>query len=305
MKFDLTDDEQLPRKYLQFPLFLVRDMFKDKQGTISKMFEYGIYKLSKSIKYDLRNVARQTIYEHYRGELNHQIKQQLTSHDLKYFGSDDDYNGFANDMFEPEDEINELLQAFANDTELESLCVEHHCVRQSLKTLSITGNIGYILERGKAVEKLIQPGEVMPMIGKHTLFNFRDEDKSVFEIAQLLAYIAIRSIIGERKYTKTNKQHITARMFGYKSINEVKKISELHKKYSNRYHIDKTLKALELDWKVCIYDNRTRGLYISISNKLPLQKLVEIAEQKKLSKREKDFNEKKRSIISTALNTTK
>jgi hypothetical protein len=94
-------------------------------------------------------------------------------------------------------------------------------------------------------------------------------------------------------------------MFGYKSINEVKKISELHKKYSNRYHIDKTLKALELDWKVCIYDNRTRGLYISISNKLPLQKLVEIAEQKKLSKREKDFNEKKRSIISTALNTTK
>jgi hypothetical protein len=306
MKSDLTDDAQLPRKYLQFPLFLIRNMFNDKEATINNIIKYGIYRMSKAIKYDLRNVARQILFEQYRGDLNHAIRKCLTRIDFQYVGKDDDYNGFSGDEFNPDLEIDELLEAFAYDAELKAHCIEFYSVRQALQVVSVTGNIEGILEIGKSIEKDIIAGQVMPMIGLHILFDFRDNDKTEKDIAQLLAYIAVRSVIGEKAYAKTNKDHIVCRMFGYASIKETigLELAELHKKYLLRYHVEKVLKALEMDWNVCIYSNRTRGIYISISKKFPLQKLVEAAEKKKQAKREIEFEKLKQSIILTAKGTT-
>jgi hypothetical protein len=260
--------------------------------------------MAKGIKYDLYNVARQITFEFYRGDLSPDIRRQLNKYDFEEFGKDEDYNGFSGANFEPESQIQELLIAFENNNKLKELCIEFHCIRQSLKTLSLNGNITGILQCAKVTEKAIPPKAIMPMIGKHILFHFRDNNKTEKELAQLLAYIAIRSIIGEKAYVKTNKLLIICRMFGYSSIKAIEgiQVTELYKKYSNRYHIDNTLKALELDWNICIYSNRTRGLFISINNKFSLQKLVEVAEQKKRSNRLKAFNELKCSIISTALN---
>jgi hypothetical protein len=303
MDNDLADNNEFPRKYLQFPLFLIREMFVQKEATINKIINYGIYRMGMNQKYDLSNVARQIVYEHYRGNLSTEIKRRLNNYDLEYFGQDEDYNGFSGTTFEPIDELNEISVLLDKDPQLKTLCIEFHCTRQSMQILNITGNIENIIKCAKQTEKRINAKEVFPMIGKHTLFHYRDNHKTETELAQLLAYIAIRSIIGEKGFTKTNKPHIICRMFGYKSIKDIESItvSDIFKKYSNRYHIDKTLKALELDWHVCVYSNKTRGLFISLSNKIPLKKLVEIAEQKKRSKREKDFYDQKCSIINTAL----
>jgi hypothetical protein len=145
--------------------------------------------------------------------------------------------------------------------------------------------------------------EVMPMIGIHILLHFRDNDKTENEIAQLLAYIGIRSILGQKKYMKTNKQHIIARMFGYSSVKVLQdaESNELMKKYSTRYHYEKIIKSLAVEWNVCTYSNRTRGIFVSIAINFPLVKLIEIAEQKKRSKREADYLKMKRDAIDKAM----
>jgi hypothetical protein len=305
MKHDLSNDEQLPRKYLQFPLFLIRDMFNDKVGTINKIIKYGIYRMSKAIEYDLHNVARQTIFELYRGDLSFDIIVGLNSHNFEYVGKDENYNGFSGDVFNPDLEIDELLHAFSTDAELKARCIEFYCVRQTLSVLSMnTNSIERILQVGKEIERITPDNEVMPMIGKHTLFHFRDNDKTENEIAQLLAYIAIRSIIGKKAYTKTNKPHIIARMFGYSSVKVLldAESNELVKKYCTRHHYQKILLSLAIDWNVCIYSNRTRGIYVSIANSCSLEKLIEIAEQKKRSKREADYLKMKRDAIDKVMN---
>lgn len=299
----IDDSGEYPRKYLQFPLYLLRGFFADRHTAINNIIKFGIYKLSLGIKIDLNNVARQLIYQRYRGKLSDEILLCMDQKEFNHVGKDDDYNGFSDTTFNPEDEINELLTAFQTDESLKNNCIEIYRIRQALYLLKLTGNQVLILKQGLKIMGQIPEKEVMPMIGKHLLFDYRDNDKTEFEVAQLLAYIAIRSIIGEKEYAKTNKTHIVCRMFGYssvKTIDEETLNSDLFKKYSHRYHIDRVLKHLELDWNLCAYSNKTRGIFVSISKKTPLSKLVEIAENKKLSKRLKDLDAKKRTAISTA-----
>jgi len=311
MKFDIEQGEEFPRKYLQFPLFLLSDMFNDKVKTINNILLYGVYRMANAIEYDLHDVARQTIFEQYRGDLITPIRICFNKYNFDYIGHDQDYNGFcaSSGLFEPEDEINELVQLFNHDSDLKGHCIEYYCIRQSLHVLNITSTnkrllIESILKTGKAIQKSIPAKEVLPMVGKHILFHFRDNEKKEIEVAQLLAYIAVRSIIGEKKYIKTNKPHIVARMFGFSSVKKVVNIKnkDLHDKYSKRHHIDKLLLALQLDWNICIYSNRTRGLFLSLSKYFSLQKLIEIAEQKKKSKRENDYLKMKREIIKQVKN---
>jgi hypothetical protein len=53
---------------------------------------------------------------------------------------------------------------------------------------------------------------------------------------------------------------------------------------------------------VCIYSNRTRGIFVSIAINFPLEKLIEIADQKKRSKREADYLKMKRDAIDKVMN---
>lgn len=302
----ITDESEYPRRYLQFPLFLVKGMFTNKVETINQILNFGIYKYSQAIKYDLTNVARQVIYRHYRGDLNHEIWQQIQKHNIECIGFDEDYKGFVNGLFEATDEVTELLTIFEADTKLKDLCIEQYCIWQAFEWFALKGNSISIAKIGKQIQKQIPKREVMPMLAKHILMHYRDNDKTEFEIAQLLSYVAVKSTIGKSGYAKTNKQHIVSRMFGYASIKSTngQTITDMHKKYLNRYHIDKVLTKLQLDWNVCVYANNLRGMYVSVKSKIPLDKLVIIAEQKKESNRIKELKKQKCSIISAALKAT-
>ncbi len=47
--------------------------------------------------------------------------------------------------------------------------------------------------------------ELYPMVNLKLIFEFRDSEKSEFDLAQFAGYIAIRSIKGKKPYCKTNK----------------------------------------------------------------------------------------------------
>jgi hypothetical protein len=295
---NLTIEKSLPRKYVQFPLFLLHDILENKVESINNILNYGIYRYAMAIEYDLNNVARQICYNNYRGNLDSDIIKKLKKQEFEYFGKDDDYNGFSDENFNPEDEINELLNLFEVDSLFESLCIEFYRIKQALKLLNLSGDIPTIKNTAKCIKMQIKPKEIMPMIGTHLLFDYRDSNRHEFEIIQLLAFVSINSIIGIKSFAKINKGLILNRMFS-----DIKN-DELKSKYEKRHHWEKLLDILQLNWNVNIYSNRTRGIWVSINKKYPLQKLVEHAENIKAKNSIENYKKWKQQIITTTIEAT-
>ncbi len=273
-------------KYVQFPLFLIQGIFADKNTVIDKILDYGIYGYSKRFKYTLNNVARQLIYDHYNDKLGTALKKSIKALNSDIIGFNDDYRGFDTNgkVFEPTDEIAELLAAFEANDSFKKMTIEHYQMHLALQSLGVSANSEHILKQGKQIEVEIPANEPMPMLSTNLLFDYLKNEKNEFEIAQLLAYMAIRSIIGKSQYGKTNKQHIVARMFGFSSIKAMPSeltpaIKQLVCKYNLRYHIDKLLQQLELNWHVETYSNYMRGLYVGIG--ISKEMLAIAAETKK------------------------
>ncbi|MBK6952308.1 MAG: hypothetical protein IPH24_09750 [Crocinitomicaceae bacterium] len=83
---------------------------------------------------------------------------------------------------------------------------------------------------------------------------------------------------------------MVSRMFGYTSHKHLPSrlsplIEVLFKKYSNRYHIDKVLQQLELNWNVITYSNNIRGMYVAMEHKISIEALALAAETKKQKNR--------------------
>ena len=298
MEFDINRENTSPRRYVQFPLFLLHDILTDKNETINKILNYGIYHYAMAIEYDLNNVARQICYHNYRRSLDKDIIAQLNKYDFEFFGNDEEYNGFVGANFIPEDEMIELLELFESDPLLKATCIEYYRINQAFKLLNLTGDASTIKATVKGIKSQIKPRQVFPMIGTHLLFNYRDSDKSEYDIIQLMAYVSISSIIGVKPFAKTNKQFILKRMFGENSADDARD------KYEKRYHWEKLIFKLQTNWKVNIYSNRTRGIWVSIGKKYPLPILIEHAEKVKAKNSIKNFKKWKQQIIDTAIQGT-
>ena len=94
-------------------------------------------------------------------------------------------------------------------------------------------------------------------------FEFYENEKTAEERAGLLAYLATRSIIGQRGYAKTNKYFLTSRM-ACNMKNEME-LPEGISKYRLRYHFDKLKTMLYAAFNVAIYSDKTmRGFYVSL-----------------------------------------
>ncbi len=281
-------------RYLQFPLFMLRELFIDRQKTIAEIISYGIYHFSKNQKYDLSDVAKQMMYCYYRkqGDLTNDLRRMIQRYiDSENIYFDEDYNGFAGSEFNPVLELEQILRLFENDNNFKEKAIEFYQIRQacSRDLLNITCNIDACLRRGKEIERTIPEGEPYPSINKSLFFDFRDHEKTEFDLMQFACYIAIRSILGEKPYCRTNKEMILCRAFGYKSNKELPAtmnpvIKELFDKYNKRYHIDRILQSLELNWNILIYSHNIRGLYIGLSKKITLESMIVQAETKKKKK---------------------
>lgn len=125
-------------------------------------------------------------------------------------------------------------------------------------------------------------------ISNPMFFDFYENVKTAEERAGLLAYLATRSIIGQRAFAKTNKYFLTSRMAcNLKNQNE---LPEEIEKYRIRYHFDKLKSTLYTSYNVAIYSDRTmRGFFVSLkkdANGNP--DLLWLAQQVTNHRREKD-----------------
>ena len=134
------------------------------------------------------------------------------------------------------------------------------------------------------------------------LFNYYKSAKSEFEIICLAAFLAIKSIIGKKHFDKTNKAMIHARMFGYNTPKEMPQdLSEAQKKYKIRYHMDKLLEELQLNWHLKVTWNHNRGFYVSFD--LTLEQLAALMIKGNRQTKLKQLKEEKARAIEKALAT--
>ena len=155
------------------------------------------------------------------------------------------------------------------------------------------------LQHGKILIDSIPTGSPLTSIEKDVCEKYYSNEKTEFEIAQLTAFAAIKSILGKKEYCKTNKELIIARMFGFNSVKELPENTHiLLKKYSNRYQIDKLLNELQLYWGLKLFSDHCRGFYLSFN--VPLEQLAKINIEAKKSVKLNDLKLRKKEALQAA-----
>jgi hypothetical protein len=218
----------------------------------------------KNHDYKMHDVLRQVLYDLYRNE--NMMQNELRKNLVKYihnekFSYDDDYNGFdTSGQFSPDENMAELQKIIETDKELENLMIFHYKLHSARQMLNIKGgNNDTLLSKYEVALKQIQKHESQygkdptPGIKTSIIFDFRDhKTNSPDEIQLLCAAIGLRSLIGQKPFTATNKSGILMRMLGAKSkavledyLNDAD-LKVIYQKYSNRYHFEKLMEKLRI-----------------------------------------------------------
>lgn len=309
-------------KYLQFPLSMLPELIFNSQETISKIVHYGIYRFSKNIlekkEEDIEKALKQFLYFYYRK--NEFLTDRLIQTMERYISEellilDTDYNGFHNESFNPESDIISLMAIFQMDSDFKYEILEWYWVYRSslFFNFDTITNPKHILKIGSKVSSEIKPKEPMVSCKLDHLNNFYEEEKAEYDKIQLVSYLAIRSILGGKEYVKTNKSHILSRMIGYSSKKMIpselsNEVVELFDKYTIRYHFDKLIVELQLNWNLLTYSYHVRGIYMALKSeekKMTIEKLALIAEQEKKRNKILDLKQLKKNAKEQALKALK
>jgi hypothetical protein len=140
-------------------------------------------------------------------------------------------------------------------------------------------------------------------LNKDMYWDFRLHVKTEWDIICLAAFLGIKSIIGTKPYCKTNKGLILARMFGYNTVKDMpvhKYANPAQKKYFKRWHMDKLLIELQLNWHLKLISNHQRGMYISLDESVTLDQLAELIIKRKQDSKEQILKDQKRRAIEKA-----
>jgi hypothetical protein len=301
------NDEMNLERYFLVPVFLLRGLTSNKEKALNGMIDFGVYNLSKKIKFngdvddELYEGARQLMYCYYRRPelIPTEILLKLEHYiDIDKVALDENYNGFDGSNFKPEYELEGLLRVAHTDPIFYDQIIHFGKLKSTFSLLSIDGSMDAAYKNAQEIEKKMGEKEPMVMINRDHAFNFRDSEKSEFELMTFAVYLGIRSILGEKSYCKTTKQMILARAFGFKDHSELMMNKpKLYDKYNNRYWFDKVLAEIENgNWNIITYSYRMRGLYIGYSKKISLEKLIEKVESKRAKSKVEGLKKKKQLI---------
>ena len=137
-------------------------------------------------------------------------------------------------------------------------------------------------------------------ISKDIFFDFYKNDKSQFEKACLLAFLALKSIIGSKPYAKITNGFLWARMDGKpESVTTETELSSAILSYSNEYQTGKIKKHLRDSWGLVYYGRYTRGCFYSFT--LSFDDLVFQAEKRRKSNIDKLHKVKELEAVQKAL----
>ncbi len=291
-------------RYIQFPLCLIKETYRDVGEGLNLIFSYGLAHFAESFKYDLREVARQMMYAYYRklpmiqGSLYNKIESYATQGLLTI---DVDYCGFSGLQsgreFDPLDVSSELIDILESDNEFKGEAITRYQIQQAVspKFLGIKlNNIDNQIRMNKKAIELKTSFEkqfgkdAMPTCKMDFLFSFNDDPSN---IDLFRAYIAVSSLIGQRNFITSNKPAVLSRMVGLKSKQAFeyfttqgksidKNILTTVEKYSKRYHMDNLLLTLA-ERKFIMYLTKPKVSVIYFSKYMTPSELAAMIKEKK------------------------
>ena len=144
------------------------------------------------------------------------------------------------------------------------------------------GNAYDRYRHGETLFNSIDERTPMAGINKDVLFDFYKNRKTYDEIAVLLAFLAIKSIIGTKPYIKLTNDFLIARMGGFASVLDMPDpLPDPLINYTSRRKLDSIKFKLQTEWNINYYSRYTRGFYVSIDKTFNLDRLVLEAEKRK------------------------
>ncbi|MEI6880131.1 MAG: hypothetical protein WCK82_02150 [Bacteroidota bacterium] len=280
-----------------FPIHLLQEYFTDRKKCLKDILSIGIYKTAIAINYEIENVAKQAIYNFYSNK-EYPLKKYISKHS-NIIGTDEDSGGgfISGKYFEPSElEVEEMISLMKNDESFLYNVTLHYQFSKATSLLNINDidfEIRY--EKGQEIEDTIPDKSPFAMVNISKVFEFRDKNKSEFEHIQFLCYIALKSIIGNKKITTTNWEHIFARMAGWRCTNDLREIPFELKKYREVEHYKrKLMERMELEWNVKRYSGKgIRGIVFSLSPDVSykqLEKSVVTLKDKRAKLKEQKFS---------------
>jgi len=163
--------------------------------------------------------------------------------------------------------------------------------KDSLKFFGVTaGNNARSMESGELLLDSIPDDGAKVGLSLSLFWDFYKNEKTEFEIVQLLAFLAIKSIVKYKPYASITNAFMLARMDGKGcSVKDYTELSKEIFKYANEYQTKKIKRALSESWGLVTYSYRLHGFYVSFT--LSLDELVLIAEKNR--KKNKDLTAQK------------
>lgn len=283
-------------KYFRVPISMLRGLADDPKETSLKCAYYGVYSLTQTKKVtnkEERTFVEQFVYAYYNEpdsltmELAEKMEEAI---DEGMFHADADHKGFRagkGRKLNVDSEVHDLERIFEDDKEFKEMVVMFGKAKDAFQFYGMKKDFRDIFMWGMEMEKQIPPKSPMVMIGQDKLREFYSEEKTELEIMTFAVYLAIRSILGTKKFCRTTKEMILARAFGFRNMEELKKNPPaLFEKYSKRYWVDKLLAGVSGDtWGIHVYSTNEglRGLYVGtglhtdleISRDMFVQKVAE------------------------------
>ncbi len=153
---------------------------------------------------------------------------------------------------------------------------------------------------GERFYKSFGANSPMTGINKDTCFDFYKNYKTQNEIAVLLSFLALKSIIGNKAYIKTSNEYLITRMGGYVSKSDLPNpIPEPLRKFNTRRKIERLKFELETNWEMNFYARNVRGFYVSNGN-TSLDKLILEAERNRKKYLNNKLKTKKEEALAKA-----
>ena len=210
-------------------------------------------------------------------------------------------NGF---LREPDKVLNDILYyaIYSRSITLDYSKIDQRFIYSAESLgVSIGGNPTLKRKRGQELYESIPNNVPRSGISREMFWDFYKEEKTDFERVCLLAYLALKSIIGNKTYAKIGNNILLARMDGKeRTITDFSELSDEVRKYANEYQTKKIKNELMLFYGLTYYSRYTKGFYFSF--KLDNYELIKIAETRRKNNKLKEIERQQKESLNKVLN---
>ncbi|WP_080780242.1 hypothetical protein [Chryseobacterium phocaeense] len=162
------------------------------------------------------------------------------------------------------------------------------------------GNPKYALDEGIRLYDKYRNAKVFTGFNTDIFWDFYKNEKTDYHWECLFAFLAFKSIIGKKRYVKTNNELLFTRMAGKETVKEYQALKGFN---FTRYHLDKIKTELQLNWGLQYYSRYTKGFYAGFD--IDLESLIYEAEKRKDSMKKALLKEEKKATVNTVLERIK